>query len=78
MSLDLWRERSKSIPISIPQVGEDIVIGTLQNEYIINVASVSNAIVCGKLVNTPPKEKHYRKGDSIICHVDNILKNDLK
>lgn len=78
MSLDLWRERSKSIPIHIPKIGDDIIIGTYKNEYTIKVANVSKAIVCGNLVNTPPKEKHYRKGDSIICHIDNILKIDLK
>lgn len=72
-ALDLWRERSRSVPIHIPRKGENVVIGTFTHEYMIKVCSISKAIVRGSVLNTPPKYKHFEKGDEVIFHIDNIL-----
>ena len=73
MSLDEWRIRSPTIPIRTPKKKEHVVIGTPLTEYKILVESVSQDLVIGILINTPPKAKHFRKGDNIMFHVDNIL-----
>jgi len=77
MSLDQWRERSPSIPICIPGRGQEVVIGTFYNDYTIRIKSISDAIVRGNVLNTPPKNKHFKKGDDVIFHMDQILRYTL-
>lgn len=72
MFLDNWIAASK--PISIPVRKQTIiVVGTPNNKYKVLVESLSDEIIRGAVLNTPPFGKHYEKGDRIIVHRDNIL-----
>lgn len=78
MSLDEWKIRSPSIPICIPRQKEKVTIGTRCNMYMVIVNSVSNDIIRGQLVNTPPETKHFKKWDDVVFHMDNILEITLR
>lgn len=72
-NLDEWRKRSNTIPIKIPLKKENVKIGTFKNDYIIEVEGISRELLHGKVINTPPKDKHFKKGDGVIFHMDHIL-----
>lgn len=73
VALDEWIDNGKTKPIHIPKKDSKIVIGTYKNTYMVRVKSVSKDLVRGNIINTPPSYKHFRKGDDVIFHIDNIL-----
>jgi len=73
MSLDEWKIRSRALPIRIPKIEEKVVIGTYNNKYWVLVKSLSKDLVRGKVISTPPEDKHFQKGDDVVFHMDNIL-----
>lgn len=74
-TLDEWRKRSNPLPINIPSKKENVLIGTHKNNYIIEIESISRELLQGKVLNTPPKDKHFKKGDRVIFHMDHILQS---
>lgn len=73
-TIDEWRQRPQnSDPIKIPIRKENVLIGTYKNNYIVEVESISRELLHGKILNTPPKDKHFKKGDCVIFHMDHIL-----
>lgn len=39
----------------------------------IDIEYISGDLIHGKIVNTPPSEKYYKKNEVVIVHRDNIL-----
>lgn len=73
MYLDRWVTASKPINVPIPAKTK-VLIGTPDNDYKVLVKSLSADIVSAEVLDTPPKSKHFRKGDCVLFHKDNILK----
>ena len=69
--IDEWKQSTS--PIRIPKKEENVIIGTYKNTYSILVSNVSKDIVQGKVISSPPKDKHFKKGDKVIFHLQNIL-----
>lgn len=72
MYLDSWRVAST--PIDIPILRQSrVVIGTPTGSYNALVESISVDLFKCKLLSTPPAYKHFKKGDDVVIHRDNIL-----
>lgn len=73
MYLDHWRISSK--PIDIPIVKKSkVLIGTPTSTYNATIIeSSSSDLFKARLISTPPLAKHFKKGDLLMIHKDNIL-----
>lgn len=72
--------REPSRPIDIPSKRKryaQIAVHsrTRSNDILlwIDIEHISGDLVHGRIINTPPREKYYKKDETIIIHRDNIL-----
>jgi hypothetical protein len=72
MFMDGWISNSK--PIDIP-IKKNMKVALMTNSCDVQVciSSINGDLVSGYLAETPPKPKHYVRGDKIIFHACNIF-----
>ena len=72
--VDFWRKSvNLDIPVASPRVGQEIVIGTPEHDYIVSVQDISGHILIGRVQNSPPVQKEFRKNDQVMFHRENII-----
>ena len=68
--------KCNSLPINIPKDGKNeykIRVSTISMKEIFLVTNdISDNLIIGCIVNTPPESKKYAKGDKILIHSDHI------
>ena len=79
--MDAWktaltRPASPSIDVvSAPKlIGQNVIIGTFENEYDVTIEMISGKLCIGKINNTPPKTKNFKKHCKVLFHEENVLR----
>jgi hypothetical protein len=65
--------KSNSIPIDIPKKNKYAKVATNSHELLLLIHSVSNDLIKGEIINSPPSNKPYNKNDLLMIHKNNIL-----
>ena len=78
--LDQWKTNiyNRSNPIDIPSNKrvEKIQLQSNSGDIIVipnSFIKENKELIVGIVDNTPPKTKHYKKGDKVMFHKDNVI-----
>jgi len=69
-------KNSQTQPINIPKGNKTFQIKTHSNNELWLLAQshdISNNLIVGNIINTPPSIKPYNKGDKLLFHIDHIF-----
>jgi uncharacterized protein YegJ (DUF2314 family) len=76
--IDQWRSSTKPIDIPKGKNVHRVSLRTASDENVVVLpVSFNGDLGTGVVENTPPMVKHYKKGDRVLFHRENIICSEL-